>query len=110
MKLGEITESRRFGMITMWVSATDVRRALGCSRALAYEHLRRASRRPPGERGLLRVPLDVWERYAREVLSCSGSSSEAGSGTGGSTRTAGGWSGPPAGRPRRTTRTRPGLA
>jgi len=28
--LGESTESRRFGMVTMWVSATDVRRALGC--------------------------------------------------------------------------------
>jgi hypothetical protein len=28
-------------MVTMWVSATEVRRALGCSRALAYEHLRR---------------------------------------------------------------------
>ena len=92
--LGEMTESRRFGMAQLWVSAIDLRRALGCSRALACEHLRRASRWPPGERGLLRVPLHVRERYARQVLSCSRSSIEPGSGTGGSRSTAGGWCGP----------------
>jgi hypothetical protein len=38
------TEERRFRLVTVWVCAKDVRRALGCSRSLAYEHLRR--RRP----------------------------------------------------------------
>jgi len=73
--------------ITMFVSPADVMRALACSRSLAYEHLRRAARRERGVRGLLRVPVDVWERYAAEVFGC-GSSGEARSGTAGSSRTA----------------------
>jgi len=81
------TAERRLSLVPMFVSAVEVRRSLGCSRSLAYEHLRRAAGREPGARGLLRVPLDVWERY--EVLSCSGSSGVAASGTAGSTRTAG---------------------
>jgi hypothetical protein len=40
-----VTAERRFKLVTVWVSATDVRRALGCSRSLAYEHLRRAAGR-----------------------------------------------------------------
>jgi hypothetical protein len=54
-----ITGKLRLGRLTMWVAAPEVRRALGCSRSLAYEHLRRAAGRPAGVRGLLRVPLDV---------------------------------------------------
>jgi hypothetical protein len=82
------TDVRRFSLVTVFVSAQEVRRALGCSRSLAYEHLRRAAGREPGVRGLLRVPLDVWERYAKEILACSGSSGVDASGTAGSTRTA----------------------
>ena len=52
--------------LTRFVDAEDVTRALGCSRSTAYEHLRRAARRQQGERGLLRVPVTVWERYAAE--------------------------------------------
>ncbi len=51
--------------ITVFVSAADVMRALGCSKTVAYEHLRRAARRAPGTRGLLRVPVAVWEDYLR---------------------------------------------
>ena len=51
--------------ITVFVSASDVMQALGCSRSLAYEHLRAAAGRPPGTRGLLRVPVAVWEDYWR---------------------------------------------
>lgn len=54
--------------LTQWVSAKDVQKALSCSRTLAYEYLRRAARRPFGTRGLLRVPVDVWEAYARQTL------------------------------------------
>ncbi len=53
------TDVRRFSLVTVFVSAQEVRRALGCSRSLAYEHLRRAAGPEPGSRGLLRVPLDV---------------------------------------------------
>ena len=49
--------------ITQFVGAAEVMAALGCSRATAYEHLRRAAARKPGDRGLLRVPVEVWERY-----------------------------------------------
>src|SRR6266540_5149101 len=91
-----VTAERRFGAITMWVSATDVRRALGCSRAHAYEHLRRAANRGPDQRGLLlRVELHVWERYAKEVLGCRGSTSAVAPGGAGSTRTASVFRSPP---------------
>ena len=55
--------------ITVFVSAADVMRALGCSKTVAYEHLRRAARRAPGTRGLLRVPVAVWEDYLRGLAS-----------------------------------------
>lgn len=54
--------------ITYWVAVSDVARALGCGRTTAYAHLRRAAGRRPGDRGLLRVPAPVWERYAAEHL------------------------------------------
>lgn len=57
---------RRAAPITFWLAVDDVIHALGCSRTKAYEHLRRAAGRRPGERGLLRVPAPVWERYAFE--------------------------------------------
>jgi hypothetical protein len=53
--------------ITVFVSVDDVVAALGCSRSTAYEHLRRAARREAGARGLLRVPVAVWEDYLRET-------------------------------------------
>ncbi|MGB8930247.1 MAG: hypothetical protein WCC48_03235 [Anaeromyxobacteraceae bacterium] len=33
------TASKRFRLVMVWGSATDVRRAVGCSRSTAYEHL-----------------------------------------------------------------------
>jgi hypothetical protein len=50
--------------LTQYVSADDVVRALGCSRSTAYRHLAAAANRPDDARGLLRVPLKVWESYA----------------------------------------------
>jgi hypothetical protein len=49
--------------ITVFVSAKDVMRALGCSRSSAYAHLRRAGAVVRnGE--MLRITLERWERYA----------------------------------------------
>ena len=62
--------------LTLFVSVDDVRRALDCSRSLAYEHLRRAAGRAPGERGLLRVSVARWECYIREVYPCDSSDDE----------------------------------
>ncbi len=39
------TAECRFSLVTVFVSAQEVRRALGCSRSLAYEHLRRTAGR-----------------------------------------------------------------
>jgi len=53
-------------MTTVHVSAADVMASLGCAQSTAYEHLRRAAvahGRAPHQRGLLRVPLAVWETY-----------------------------------------------
>ena len=78
------------GALTRALSLDELaREGVAESRRNVDEHLRRAANRGPGVRGLLRVPLDVWERYAKEVLGCSGSSSAGGFGTGGSTRTGG---------------------
>ncbi len=57
--------------LTIWVGVKDVIRALGCSKSCAYEHLRRASGRSSGRRGLLRVEANVWERYAKEAFGCA---------------------------------------
>src|SRR6478735_5630319 len=49
--------------ITVFVSAKDVMRALGCGRSSAYDHLRRAGAvSRSGE--MLRITLERWERYA----------------------------------------------
>jgi len=92
--VGWVTQERFRFPLTLFVSVEQVRLALGCSRSAAYEHLRRAARRLPGTRGLLRVPLRVWEGYVAEVFAC-GSPSEARSGTPTSTRAATASSAPP---------------
>src|SRR5215471_17157516 len=68
-----VRTSRDFSL-TAFVRVKDVMRALGCSRSLAYELLRRAAKRTPGSRGLLRVPVLVWERFVLEVYRCGSSS------------------------------------
>ncbi len=50
--------------IRIYVTAKDVMAATGCSRSEAYRRLRAAAGRKRGTRKLLRVPVDVWERYA----------------------------------------------
>lgn len=50
--------------ITVFVAVDDVMRAIGCSRSQAYAYLREAAGRKHGDRGLLRVPALIWERYA----------------------------------------------
>ena len=54
--------------ITQFVTAADVMQALQCSRSTAYEHLRRAAGRLPGDRGMLRVAMATWERYAERTF------------------------------------------
>src|SRR6266852_3177668 len=72
-RMSIVMTSRDFPL-TAFVRVKDVMRALGCSRSLAYEHLRRAAQRTPGARGLLRVPVRVWEKYVLEVYRCGSSS------------------------------------
>jgi hypothetical protein len=54
--------------MTAWVSAEDVARAVSCSRSKAHEYLRAAAGRGVGTGQLLRVPVDVWEAWARDHL------------------------------------------
>jgi hypothetical protein len=54
--------------MTAWVSPEDVARAVGCSRAKAHEYVRAAAGRSVGTGQLLRVPVDVWEAWARGNL------------------------------------------
>jgi len=54
--------------MTDWVAAQDVMRALDCSKTTANEYLRAAAGRSVGTGQLLRVPVDVWEAWARENL------------------------------------------
>ncbi len=56
-----IVNSREVVM-TAFIRAKDVQRALGCSRSLAYEHLRRAAGRTGDQLGLLRVSASDWEK------------------------------------------------
>ena len=71
--MGEFTDRRRLDGLTELIGAAEVRRVLGCKLSLAYEHLRRAAGRQPGERGLLRVTKAVWERYALREFNMSDS-------------------------------------
>ena len=59
--------SARILDLEAFVCAADVVAQLGCARSTAYEHLRRAARRPPGSRGLLRVRASVWDRYVSRL-------------------------------------------
>src|SRR6266540_1447409 len=72
--------------LTRFVSVADVLEAVGCSRSKAFALLRdcavRYGLRKPEQRGMLRVSLNVWERYTADVLGWNESS-------GGATRTAG---------------------
>lgn len=52
--------------VPLFIDVTDVMRSMKCSRSRAYEHMRGALGRLPGERGQSRVPLYVWECYVRE--------------------------------------------
>ena len=51
------------------IRAAAVMVQLGCSRSAAYEHLRRAARRAEGARGLLAVPVSMWNRYVERITS-----------------------------------------
>lgn len=62
-------EARPQGL-TQWVNAQDVMEALSCSRSLAYKHLRCAAGRESSTRQILRVPVSLWERYAKERFLC----------------------------------------
>jgi hypothetical protein len=53
-------------VVPLFVDVADVMRSMKCSRSRAYEHMRAALGRQPGERGQSRVPLYVWERYVGE--------------------------------------------
>lgn len=55
------------------VTPEQVIASLGCSRATAYRYMRRALRRVPGAKGLLRVPVEEWRRYVETVLQMGGS-------------------------------------
>ncbi|MCZ2109608.1 MAG: hypothetical protein LC118_08585 [Dehalococcoidia bacterium] len=48
------SKPRRTAPLAFWVAVADVMHALGCGRSTAYDQLRRAAGRRPGERGLLR--------------------------------------------------------
>jgi hypothetical protein len=60
--MGEITE-RRYEGLTVWIGPEHVVRSRGCAYTTACDLMRECLGRQPGERGLLRVPLPVWERF-----------------------------------------------
>lgn len=53
-------------VVPLFIDVEDVMRSMKCSRSRAYEHMRAALGRQPGERGQSRVPVYVWERYVRQ--------------------------------------------
>jgi len=55
--------SGRVVPIPVFIDVRDVMESMKCGRAMAYEHMRRAIGRKPGQRGQLRVPVYVWQRY-----------------------------------------------
>jgi hypothetical protein len=69
--VGEFTDRRRLDGLTVFVGAEEVRRVIGCSRARAYELLREAAGRLPGEHGSLRVSKEVWEQFIRRKFHMS---------------------------------------
>jgi hypothetical protein len=54
--------------MSQWVTAEQVTEAVGCSLSKAKEYLRAAAGRTNGTGKQLRVPVDVWEEWARENL------------------------------------------
>lgn len=65
--------------ITLFVSRKDVEHALGCSRSTAAMHLRKAAGKTDSSRTLVRVSVERWEQYVKEVFGCpSGSVSTSG--------------------------------
>lgn len=50
-------------MTTPDLTPADVMQRHQLARSTAYEHMRRALGRPRGVRGVLRVPVHVWDRY-----------------------------------------------
>jgi hypothetical protein len=51
--------------IPVFVDVDDVRASMKCSRTMAYAHMRAALGRTAGERGQIRVPVYVWQRYVQ---------------------------------------------
>lgn len=54
--------------MSAWVTTEDVQRALQVSKSKAHEYLRAAAGRSVGTGEVLRVPVDVWEEWARNNL------------------------------------------
>lgn len=54
--------------IPVFVDVHDVMASMKCSESTAYAHMRAAIDRRPGERGLLRVPVYVWQRYVEQMF------------------------------------------
>ena len=54
--------------MSAWVTSDDVRRLVQVSKSKANEYLRAAAGRRIGTGELLRVPVDVWEEWARTNL------------------------------------------
>ena len=67
--------------IPIFVDVEDVMRTMKCKRATAYVHMRRAVGRKPGQRGLLRVPVYLWQRYVDHLYCAPDLSAPAPSGT-----------------------------
>ena len=69
--------SARVVPIPIFIDVRDVMESMKCGRAMAYEHMRRAIGRKPGERGQLRVPVYVWQRYIEITFDPQGSAAPA---------------------------------
>jgi hypothetical protein len=54
--------------MSAWVTPDDVQRRVQVSKTTAHEYMRAAAGRRVGTGALLRVPVDVWEQWARENL------------------------------------------
>jgi len=83
-----VSDGGRVVPITIFIGVGDVIRALGCCRAKAYQLLREAAGRNRGERGMLRVPVYVWEQFIQEKLACPGPGRRPRAGTVGEIRSA----------------------
>ncbi|MDH5673696.1 MAG: hypothetical protein OEZ06_16190 [Myxococcales bacterium] len=59
---------RLIAQLPVFIDVHDVMASMKCSRAMAYQHMRRALDRQPGERGQIRVPVEVWKRYVAALF------------------------------------------